>query len=72
MLANVYRMDEMMRGHRGWRELHIVPKNRISKISEFFGDIVSPKVSENKATEINYAVEDNWIFEKVCNCLVAA
>ena len=72
MLANVYRMDEMMRGHRGWRELHIVPKNRTSKISEFFGGIVSPKISESKATNTNHVVDDNWIFEQVHNCSVVA
>ena len=39
----------MMRGHRGWRELNMLNGDKISKINNFIGGLMSPKSSENKA-----------------------
>ena len=56
----------MMRGHRGWRELNMLNGDKISKINNFIGGLMSPKSSENKAIAGSKESEDEeWNYEQV-------
>ncbi|KAH7444971.1 hypothetical protein KP509_02G100100 [Ceratopteris richardii] len=58
-------MDEMMRGHRGWRELSALNGDNLSKFNNFIGGLMSPKGSEHKGfTGANEADDETWAFEQ--------
>jgi hypothetical protein len=62
----LFRMDEMMRGHRGWRELNTLNGDKFSKINNFIGGLMSPRSSESKAVAVTKEIEDDeWTFEQV-------
>eukprot|EP00250_Pteridium_aquilinum_P001456 c11646_g1_i1 orf=256-1281(+) len=59
------RMDEMMRGHRGWRELSMLNGDKLTKINHFIGGLMSPRSSEHKGfTGAKEADEEEWAFEQ--------
>lgn len=59
------RMDEMMRGHRGWRELSMLNGDRLTKFNHFIGGLMSPRGSDSKGSPREKEVEDEeWAFEQ--------
>lgn len=59
-LQNAFlRMDEMMRGHRGWRELSMLNGDKIAKLNSFFEGLMSPRSSELRDVD-----NDEWAFEQ--------
>ncbi|KAI5056701.1 hypothetical protein GOP47_0028519 [Adiantum capillus-veneris] len=65
-LQNTFlRMDDMMRGHRGWRELSMLNGDKLTKINNFIGGLMSPRSSENKGfTGAKEADDEEWAFEQ--------
>lgn len=63
--SSFLRMDEMMRGHRGWRELSILNGDKLTKINNFFEGLMSPKTSDNKSAPTMRDMDtDDWAFEQ--------
>eukprot|EP00249_Psilotum_nudum_P020892 c27886_g1_i3 orf=1221-2294(+) len=60
------RMDDMMRGARGWKELSVLNGDKISRLTSFLDGFIASRSSQSKAssTGTTETETDDWTFEQ--------